>query len=99
MSTVEDYSGLCGIIPSFADSGRQIRCKYEFGHSGPCSFEKYRSQFRLWGGCSASGYERWYLNKKDEEGLSNGFKESVLSHSTYSHYSVMIGSDRKLVIR
>jgi hypothetical protein len=44
-ATVEDYDGLCGIIPTFANSSRQIRCTHELGHHGPCSFEKYRKQF------------------------------------------------------
>lgn len=95
--TVEDYSGLCGIIPTFADSSRQIRCKFEFGHSGPCSFEKYRSQFWLRAGCY--GYDKYWLNKKNEAGETNGFIESVLDHSRYDHYSVMLTSNNKIVIR
>lgn len=98
MSSIENYDGLCGIIPLFGSRAR-LRCNYSLGHSGPCSFEKYRNQFRLWGGSSCGDYERWYLNKKDEEGISNGFKESVLSHSRYDHYSVMLSSDNKIIIR
>jgi len=52
MSTVENFDGLCGIIATFADSSRQIRCHYIFDHGGPCSFEKYREQFVLSSSCA-----------------------------------------------
>lgn len=54
---IESYEGLCRIIPTFASSGNQIRCKHEFGHSGPCSFEKYRKQFWLSAGCGGGDYD------------------------------------------
>jgi hypothetical protein len=38
MSTVENYDGLCGVIHRFASSDKQVRCSYEFGHSGPHSW-------------------------------------------------------------
>lgn len=43
---IESYDGLCGIIADFASSSLQIRCHYEFGHSGSCSFTKYSRRFR-----------------------------------------------------
>lgn len=97
MSSIEDYSGLCGIIPTFADSSRQIRCKYELGHGGPCSFEKYRSQFRIQSSCGS--YDSWWYNKKNEDGESNGFIESVLDHSKYNHFTIMLSSNNKVIIR
>ncbi len=68
MSSVENYDGLCGIIPTFACSSRQIRCIYELGHYGPCSFEKYRRTFYLCAGA---------FSRPDPE---RGFIDSVLSH-------------------
>lgn len=68
MSSVENFDGLCGIIANFAHSGNQLRCNYELGHHGPCSFEKYRDQFRLMAGC---------FSTPDPE---RGFIDSVLSH-------------------
>jgi hypothetical protein len=50
-ATVEDYDGLCGIIPTFASSDLQMRCHFEMGHSGPCSFEKHRRHFVITAGC------------------------------------------------
>lgn len=101
MSSIEDYSGLCGIIPTFAGSDYRIRCNYALGHGGPCSFEKYRNKwpFRIWGGCSASGYDHWWYNKKNEDGESNGFVKSVLEHSKYDHYTIMLSSSNRIIIR
>lgn len=42
-ATVESYDGLCGIIYHYSTSDRQVRCKYEFGHGGPHSWEKQLS--------------------------------------------------------
>lgn len=39
MSSLEDYDGLCGIIDIHSNSDLRIRCKYEFGHQGPHSYE------------------------------------------------------------
>jgi len=50
---IESFDGLCGLIATFASSSNQIRCKYEFGHGGPCSFEKYKSQFTLQSCCNS----------------------------------------------
>jgi len=75
---IESYDGLCGIIASFASSGNRIRCTYEIGHGGSCSFEKYRNQFRIFGGCGADDYRRWYLNKTDKHGIKRGFIDSVV---------------------
>ncbi len=68
--TVEDFDGLCGIIATFGGHDLQLRCQYEMGHHGPCSFEKYRDQFRIWGG--SNGNPEWTREK--------GFVNSVLSH-------------------
>jgi hypothetical protein len=68
MSNIENYDGLCGIIATFATSDMQLRCQYELGHSGPCSFEKYRSHFICMAGC--------YSTPTPER----GFIDSVLSH-------------------
>lgn len=40
MSSLESFDGLCGIIHLCATSDQQVRCKYEFGHSGPHSWDK-----------------------------------------------------------
>lgn len=66
--SVEDYDGLCGIIAPFANSNRQFKCQYELGHSGPCSWEKYRSHFI----CRAGA-----ICAPDPD---RGFIESVLFH-------------------
>jgi hypothetical protein len=39
MSGLEDTDGLCGVIHRNATSSQQVRCKYEFGHEGPHSYE------------------------------------------------------------
>jgi hypothetical protein len=88
---IETYDGLCGIIPSFAYSGLQIRCSHIMGHSGPCSFEKYRSQFRITGGSgTGSGY---FDQMKDEDGLKQGFIQSVLYDLPYNNNSIFIDED------
>ncbi len=55
--TIESYDGLCGIIATFASSDNRIRCKHEFGHSGPCSFEKYRNQFQIQAGAIVGDWD------------------------------------------
>lgn len=67
-ATTESFDGLCGIIATFASSNNQIRCHYELGHHGPCSFEKYRDHFICHAGC---------FSRPDPE---RGFIDSVLSH-------------------
>ena len=47
MSSTESFDGLCGIIARFSDSDLQLRCEYEFGHSGPCSWDKLRKLSRV----------------------------------------------------
>lgn len=75
MST-ENYDGLCGIIATFASSGNRIRCKHEFGHSGPCSFEKYRNQFQIRGGSFVGDFDPYqyagYIKSPD------GYKKIVI---------------------
>jgi hypothetical protein len=68
MSSTESFDGLCGIIADFATSDLQLRCTYELGHYGPCSFKKYTSHFRCMAGCFS------YPNPE------RGFIDSVLSH-------------------
>lgn len=68
MSSTESFDGLCGIIATFAHSGNQIRCHYELGHHGPCSFQKYRDHFICYAGA---------FSRPDPE---RGFIDSVLSH-------------------
>lgn len=68
MSSIENFDGLCGIIAEFASSGNQIRCHYELGHHGPCSFKKYNNHLRGGAGC---------FSRPDPE---RGFIDSVLSH-------------------
>lgn len=69
MSSVENFDGLCGIIADFASSGNQIRCHYELGHHGPCSFKKYQNHFRCMAGA---------ISSPDPE---RGFIESVIYHN------------------
>jgi len=80
---IEDYDGKCGIIATFASSGNQIRCNYELGHHGPCSFEKYRDQFRLYAGS---------FSRPDPE---RSFVDSVLSHQKTSPVVVDADGDIK----
>jgi hypothetical protein len=54
MSNIENFDGLCGIIATFSSSDLQIRCHYEFGHGGPCSFQKYKDQFIIQTGCGSA---------------------------------------------
>ena len=68
MSSTENFDGLCGIIAEFASSGNQIRCHYELGHYGPCSFKKLRNPYRGYAGS---------FSRPDPE---RGFIDSVLSH-------------------
>jgi hypothetical protein len=68
MSSAESFDGLCGIIAQFACSSRQIRCQYEFGHHGPCSFKKLRNPY--WG----------YAGSFSRPDPDRGFIDSVLSH-------------------
>lgn len=79
-STVENFDGLCGIIPTFATSDLQIRCHYELGHGGPCSFEKHHNNFYCQAGSSLNEFEKWLLNQTNEDGIKRGFINSVLSH-------------------
>jgi hypothetical protein len=69
MSSTENFDGLCGIIAEFASSGNQIRCHYELGHHGPCSFKKYRNHLRGYAGA---------ISSPDPE---RGFIESVIYHN------------------
>lgn len=69
MSSTENFDGLCGIIAEFASSGNQIRCHYELGHGGPCSFKKYWNPYRGWAGS---------FSRPDPE---RGFIESVIYHN------------------
>ena len=66
--TVENFDGLCGLIANFAHSGNQIRCHFELGHHGPCSFEKYKRSFFGYAGA---------FSRPDPE---RSFIDSVLSH-------------------
>lgn len=97
MSSTKDYSGLCGIIASFACSSRQIRCMYEFGHGGPCSFEKHRRKFIFYAG--SFGNPRYLLEEKDEDGIQQGFKNSVLAHSPFNHSMIFISEEDEVKIR
>lgn len=65
---IESYDGLCGIIADFASSDNQIRCHYELGHHGPCSFKKSKYDCRI--GCFS-------YSSPDSE---RGFIDSVLFH-------------------
>jgi hypothetical protein len=65
MSATTDYDGLCGIIHYFSDSGKQVRCWYDFGHGGPCSF--LHKKVNLIVGSNCSFYERLVENEKAKE--------------------------------
>lgn len=58
MSATKDYDGLCGIIHLYSGSQKQVRCHYEFGHWGPCSFAKEKVHLTISG---PSFYERLYF--------------------------------------
>lgn len=68
MSTVENYDGLCGIISIYASSDNQVRCHYELGHHGPCSFRKHKHYFSIRAGA---------FHAPDPE---RKFIDSVISH-------------------
>lgn len=80
MSSVEDYSGLCGIIPTFATSDMQIRCHYELGHGGECSFEKHRTNFICYAGAFGPDLENYWAQQPNEDGIKRDFIDSVLKH-------------------
>ena len=65
---IESYDGLCGICARFGSADLQLRCKYELGHVGAHSWEKYREQFAI-RGCTEN---RFYAEEK--------FIESVIFH-------------------
>ncbi len=77
--STENYDGLCGIIALFSRSDRQIRCHYELGHGGPCSFKKLSDDTRGYSSCSSNDFARWQLNQEDGDGIKRGFIESVLN--------------------
>ncbi len=52
MSSLETFDGLCGMIYIWATSDQQVRCKYEFAHAGPHSYE---ASVLKGGCCSSSG--------------------------------------------
>jgi len=83
---IETYDGKCGIIATFASSGNQIRCHYEMGHHGPCSFEKYRKQFYICGGTFV---------RPDPE---RGFVDSVVNHNQKINI-VIVNDDGDIVKR
>ena len=89
MITVENYDGLCGIIPTFASSDLQIRCNYEIGHGGPCSFEKYKRHFYFSCGCGRYEYENWLINREDDDGIKRGFIDSVVYHLDEDKYCLV----------
>lgn len=88
MSDIESYDGLCGNIPTFASSDLRIRCKYDINHRGPCSYEKYRSQFQIFGGCGPAPID-------PEEGFLN----SVFSDAKFNHHVIIIDSSNNSKIR
>lgn len=68
MSSTETFDGLCGLKAPFGNHKVSFKCLFELGHSGPCSWEKYRDQFVIMGGS---------FSRPDPE---RGFIESVLFH-------------------
>jgi hypothetical protein len=54
--SIESYDGLCGIIHLYSSSDRRVRCKHEFGHSGPHSWEKVAVGLHIQAGCYASDF-------------------------------------------
>jgi hypothetical protein len=65
MSSVESFDGLCGIIHQYADSDKQVRCLYEFGHHGPCSWKEIKGLTLHFGSCcnsSARDPETQFVN-------------------------------------
>lgn len=63
------FDGLCGIIGRFTVAG-PIRCKFELGHVGAHSWEKYKEQFKIQSHCGCS----------PEQVAEEGFINSVLGH-------------------
>jgi len=94
MSSIESYDGLCALHAPFASFGLRLRCKYAMCHGGPCSWEKYRSQFILCGGVGRLDY----LQLEDKDGFKRGFIDSVVYHN-YEHLPITITSKGKLKIK
>lgn len=77
--SIESYDGLCGLIHLNSSSDLRVRCKYEFGHSGPHSWDKKNVGMTIVGGtvysCSDSYQEFWkhagYIPRP------NGYKKIV----------------------
>ena len=68
-TTVEDYDGLCGLWHPRASSDKQVRCKFELGHHGPCSWKDVKGfTFRIGGSVCSAGFN------PDEE-----FENSVIT--------------------
>lgn len=55
MSSIESYDGLCGIIHLNSSSDQRVRCHFEFGHSGPHSWENKKVGLSITGGTFYSG--------------------------------------------
>jgi hypothetical protein len=92
MSSIESYDGLCGMIASFAASTLRLRCKYSIGHYGPCSWEKYRSQFQISGGTGDP------LHYADKDGFKRGFINAVVYHK-YEHVPIVITSKGQVKVK
>lgn len=94
MSSIESYDGLCALHAPFASFGLRLRCKHPMSHHGPCSWEKYRSQFVISSYCGRGDY----LEVTDKDGFKRGFIDSVVYHN-YEHIPISINSKGKLKIK
>jgi hypothetical protein len=50
MSSIESYDGLCGLVHHYSSSDKRVRCNFEFGHSGPHSWDKKKLRLCIQGG-------------------------------------------------
>lgn len=93
MSSIKSYDGLCGLHAPFGAFGLRLCCEYSMIHYGPCSWEKYRSQFVICGGTGRLDY----LELIDKDGFKKGFIDSVVYHN-YQHVPIVITSKGQVKI-
>lgn len=89
MSSIEDYSGLCGCIHLSSSSDQRVRCKYEFGHHGPHSWANKTVGLTIFAGSIAR------ISISSEE----GFERSVLSSLRFNHGLIYIDDEDSIHVR
>lgn len=78
MSSIEDYSGLCGQIHLRSSSEKRVRCNYEFGHAGPHSWANKVIGLSIMGGAFLTDYADASYNQKRWIPANPGRKKVVI---------------------